>query len=331
MNRWSVSPFVMLCCLLLFPQRCPAPLIYTPGEGWHYESVGEGSWRRGRAKDQLELAQAAFDLKEYGVAMKAARRTVSVWPFTDYAPKAQYLLARCYEAKGQDERAFNAYQKLIERYPKLDNFDEILRRQFEIANRFLAGKSFKLWGYIPFFPSMDKTIRMYEHIVKTGRYSEVAPQAQMNIAVAHEKKEVLGFIKNPDYPAAARAYEIAADRYSDQKAGVDALYKVGEACTKQAATAEYDQSVAGLAIANFTDFMTLHPDDTRVAAAQKAIDTLKTEQARGSFEIAKYYEKRHRWKAAQIYYNDAWNKDASSQYADEARRRIEAINKRLAP
>jgi hypothetical protein len=40
-----------------------------------------------------------------------------------------------------------------------------VKRQFIIANRFLAGQWFKLWGYIPFFPSMDKTSEMYAKII----------------------------------------------------------------------------------------------------------------------------------------------------------------------
>src|SRR5512144_636543 len=92
-------------CLLFFPTRAPAPLIYRPGEGWTYEPVGgEGKWIQARAKDQLEVAQAAFDKKAYGLALKAARRVVKVWPLSDYAPQAQYLVARCYEAKGQDDK-----------------------------------------------------------------------------------------------------------------------------------------------------------------------------------------------------------------------------------
>jgi hypothetical protein len=84
------------CALFAFAERCPAPLIFTPGEGWRYERVGAtGSWVRTRAKDQLEVAQQAFDVKDYGTAIKAARRTVSVWPFSDYAPQGQYLLGRC--------------------------------------------------------------------------------------------------------------------------------------------------------------------------------------------------------------------------------------------
>ena len=326
MNRWSVRFLLVTFALFAFAQRCPAPLIFTPGEGWRYERAGGGgSWVRPRAKDQLEVAQQAFDAKDYGIAMKAARRTVSVWPFSDYAPQGQYLLGRCHEAKEQDEAAFKAYQKLIERYPKVSNYDEIILRQMAIANRFLAGQWYRAFGYVPLFPSMDKTIKLYEQVIKNGPYSEVAPLAQMNIGAAHEKK----FVK--DHAEAARAYERAADKYADRTEGVDALYLVGDSYFKQAKTAEYDQSIAALSIATFTDFSTLHPTDKRVAEAQKKIDALKTEQARGSYEIARYYERHNKWEGAKIYYNDSISKDPNSPFAEEARQRIDAITKQHPP
>jgi outer membrane protein assembly factor BamD len=322
MKRWPVRVGLLVLCLLGFPQRSPAPLIYTPGEGWRYESVGGGSWQRTTAPKQLAVAQAAFDKNDHALALKAARRTVHQWPYSDSAPQAQYLLARCYEARREDEKAFKAYQKMLVQYPKSDKYDEIVKRQFAIANRFLAGQSFLIWGYIPFLPSMDKTIKLYEQIIKNGAYSEIGPQAQMNIGLAHEKKLI------KDYPQAAQAYEKAADRYHDQKIGTEALYKEGLAYNKQAKTAEYDQSIAAQAIATFTDFMTLHPEDTRVSEAQKLIESLKTEQARGSFDIAKFYERRHDWQGALIYYNEVLHKDPNSRYAEAARQRIDSLKKR---
>jgi len=324
MNRWILTLF----CLLAFAVRCPAPLIFTPGEGWRYDKVGEeGKWQRTRAKDQLDVAQAAFDQGDYATAGKAARRTVNVWPLSDYAPQGQYLVGRCYEVRGHDEKAFRAYQRLVEKYPKADNYDEVVKRQFDIANRFLAGQSFKAFGYVPLFTSMDKTIKMYDQIIKNGPYSDVAPLAQVNIGEAHERKKTL-FVETPDYAEAAKAYEKAADRYSEQKVGVDALYQVGLAHTRQAKRAEYDQSVASQAISTFTDFMTLHPEETRVPEAQKMIDSLKTEQARGSLDIARFYEKRGRLEGAKIYYNEVLLKDPGSKYADIARERIDAIRKK---
>src|SRR6266566_221502 len=308
--------------LLAFPYHSPAPLIYRPGEGWIYEPVGGvGKWQMTRAKDQLDVAQAAFDKRAYSLALKAARRVVKVWALSDYAPQAQYLVGRCYEATGKDEKAFKEYQKVLEKQPKIANYQEILQRQIAITDRFLGGKWFRLWGYIPFFPSMERTADMYDKIVKNGPYSDVAPQAQLKIGTAREKQR--------NYPLAVKAYETAADRYNDRpKVAAEALYRAGLAHKKQAQTAEYDQSAAGQAIATFTDFRTLYPDEPRVAETDKIISSLKGEQARGNFQIAKFYEKRKKWNGALVYYNEVQMQDPDSPYASEAQQRIYALKKR---
>ncbi len=319
MNRWSVRISLVLLVLVMFPYRSPAPLIYRPGEGWSYEKAGDkGDWRKDTAKSQTDIAKQALEKKDYGIAFKAARRVVKNWPLSDYAPEAQYLLGRAYEARKQDQNAFKAYQEVLEKYPKVANYQEIQKRQFEITTRFLHGQRFKLLGYIPFLPSMDRTAQMFEKIVKDGPYGEIAPQAEMGIGAAREKQK--------NYASAVKAYERAADRYSEQKqVASDALYKAGMAYKKQATTADYDQSVAGQAISTFTDFMTLYPDDPRVPEAQKVIAVLKSEQAHGNFEIAKFYEKKKHWDGALIYYNEVLLKDAGSPLAAQARVRIDAL------
>lgn len=323
MNRRFVVLLLVTVCVTFIPFRSPAPLVYTPGEGWSYESVGSlGKWKRERAKDQLEVAQDAFDQKDYSLSLKAARRVVKVWPTADYAPQAQYLVGRGYEAKGNDEKAFTEYQKVVEKYPKSESVKDVVQRQFAIANRFLDGQRFKLWGTIPTFKSMERTAGMFEKIVKSGPYSEIAPQAQLRIGAAREKQK--------HYPEAAVAYERAADRYNDRPDfAADAMYRAGVAYQKQARTAEYDQSAAGHAVDRFTDFQTLYPNDARVTEAQKAIAALKTEQARGNFQTAKFYEKYNKPGGALVYYNEVLLQDPNSPYATEARERIEAIKQRM--
>jgi outer membrane protein assembly factor BamD len=326
----SVRLLLIAVFLLAFPFRAPAPLIYRPGEGWTYEPVGgEGKWQQPRAKDQLEVAQAAFDKKAYSLALKAARRVVKVWPLSDYAPQAQYLVARCYEATGKEAKAFKTYQTLLEKQPKIANFDEILQRQFAIANQYLAGKWFKLWGYIPLFPSMQRTARMYGDIVKTGPYSAVAPQSQLNIGTAWERQKTLGF-KTPDYPAAIQAYDTAADRYHDQpKVAAEAIFRSALDYQKQVESPDRDQSNAAHAISRFTDFIALYPYDPRVSQAQMIIAALKGAQARGNFDIAQFYEKRKQWEGARIYYNEVQSLDPNSPYAAEALRRLDQLKTRL--
>ena len=315
--------FLLLAVLVLLPTRSPAPLVFTPGEGWSYENVGEtGKWQRPRAKDQLEVAEQAFTNKDYTVTLHAAHRILRVWPLSDYAPRAAYLVGRCFETQHKDEAAFNAYQQIIEKYPKSGQYNEVLWRQYEIANRFLGGEWFKIWNLVPLYPSMDETAKLYGKIVSSGPYSEVAPHAQLRIGAAREKQR--------DYAEAVKAYDTAADRYHDQPAiAADAMYRAGVAWEKQADTAEYDQSAAAQAIASYTDFITFYPDDKRVADAQRAITKLKAEQVRGNFEIAQFYEKGHKWAGAVVYYNAVLQLDANSPLAAQARQRIDVLKPRL--
>jgi outer membrane protein assembly factor BamD (BamD/ComL family) len=77
--------------------------------------------------------------------------------------------------------------------------------------------------------------------------------------------------------------------------------------------------------------MTLYPDDPRVPEAQKIIASLKTEQAHGNFQIAKFYERYKKWKGSLVYYNEVLLHDPNSPYASEARQRIDELKKRSQP
>ena len=321
--KFRFTIWLVVSLVVLLPSRSPAPLVFVPGEGWYYESYGESAkWQRTRAKEQLEVAEEAFNRKDYSVALHAANRVLRIWPLSDYAPRAAYLEGRCLETKHQDEAAFKAYQQLIDKYPKSGQYNEVLWRQYDIADRFLAGEWFRLWNLIPLYPSMDETAKLYDKIVNNGPYSEVAPHAQLRIGAAREKQR--------NYADAVKAYSTAADRYHDQPIAADAMFRVGLAWEKQADTAEYDQGAAAQAINAYTDFMTFYPDDKRVAEAQKSITKLKAEQVRGNFEIAEFYEHGHKWAGAIVYYNAVLQLDANSPLAAQARQRIEVLKPRLA-
>jgi outer membrane protein assembly factor BamD len=319
MNRRFGFLLVIIAGVLLFPFRAPAPLFYVPGEGWYYESYGQNiKWQRARAKEQLDVAEQAFNKKDYNTTLHAAHRVLRMWPLSDYAPDAEYFIGRCLEAKGNDEAAFNAYQNIIEKYPRSSRYADVLWRQYEVANRFLGGEWFRIWSTIPLYPSMDQTAEMFGKIVNNGPYSDVAPHAQLRIGTAREKQK--------NFADAVKAYETAADRYHDQPAiAADALFREGISYARQAATAEYDQNTAAQAVAAYTDFMTLFPNDPRVPEAQKAIATLKAEQVRGNFQIAQFYEKSKKWNGALVYYNEVLQLDPNSPYAAPARQRIESL------
>jgi outer membrane protein assembly factor BamD (BamD/ComL family) len=318
---------VILCWIIMgcFTLRCPAPLIFTPGEGWSYETPGTaGDWMRDRASEQLEVAQQKHDEGDFKTGLKASKRLIRQWPFSDYAPDAQYLAGLCYEGMNKDEKAFQEYQRLLQEYPTSDRFEECLTRQFEITTRYLDGKRFRIWGLIPLYRSMGKTSEMYQEVIDNGPFSEVASQAQMNIGQAMENDK--------DFAKAVKAYEKAADKYNKNPEVVaDALFKTGLALMKDAKAAEYDQGMAIKAIDVFTDFIALFPTEERVNQANQFIDDLRIEQARGSLVVARFYDKKDLMDGAMTYYNDVVDilnrllNAPEHPYAVEARERLSEL------
>jgi outer membrane protein assembly factor BamD len=168
---------------------------------------------------------------------------------------------------------------------------------------------------------------MYEKLIRNGPYSDVAPQAQLNIGSAREIQKEWGL--------AVRAYERAADRYNDKRdVASEAFWRAGMAHLQEAEAAEYDQSAAGRAVNAFTDFISLYPNDSRVPEAQKRIIDLYKVQAEGNYRIARYYEKKRRLDGALIYYNEVVDiyarlvKDPQAAKAQEARERIAIVGAR---
>ncbi|MGH8023800.1 MAG: hypothetical protein ACRED1_09480, partial [Limisphaerales bacterium] len=53
--------FLAAAIAVFMPLHSPAPLIYTPGEGWYYELPGQAlNWERPRAREQMEVAEQFF-------------------------------------------------------------------------------------------------------------------------------------------------------------------------------------------------------------------------------------------------------------------------------
>ena len=162
------------CCRSVRPRR----LIYAPGEGWYYEPAGSNAkWTRTRAKDQLEVAEEAFKNQDYSTTLHAAYRVLRVWPLVRLrAPRAisrRPLPRNGAPGRGGVRRLPGSSEEIS---AQRDNYDEVLWRQYEIANRFYGGQFFRIfWGYLPLYPSMDETAKMYGKIVNNGPLQRSRP------------------------------------------------------------------------------------------------------------------------------------------------------------
>jgi outer membrane protein assembly factor BamD len=295
---------------LVFPRSSPAPLIYQPGEGWTYQGAAE---LMDNAKDQLALGIQYESRKAWDDAIASYLYILRRWPLTEEAQEAQYRIGLCREAFRDFYKAYLSYQRAITKWPSHSRFEEILERMFKIGNLFLAGERQKLWK-LKTLPSMDRAVEIYEGLIQAGPQSPWAPRAQFNIGLAREKQKA--------FELAVDAYHKLIERYPGSEQVEAAHFQIGAAYQRASRRAEYDKSAADKAVEAFEEYLARYPNGTNAAEARQAMAKLHNEQARGLFEVARFYEKSRKPRAALVYYNDLITRFPESKYTEIAKQRV---------
>ncbi|MCE0523640.1 MAG: outer membrane protein assembly factor BamD [Methylacidiphilales bacterium] len=305
-----------LLALTLATSLARATLVWRPGEGWSDESGSDVS--ASSSRDQLDLAHKLEAQGERDAALKAYKGLVRRWPLSFFAPEAQYRIGKILEDEGDFYTAFQAFQKMVTKYPSSDYFEQALDEQYRIANLYLAGEPQRIWK-IPVGPSMERTVEMYERIIKNAPYGTYAPQCQFNIGLAHEKQR--------KYDDAVDAYQKVLDNYPTSPVAANAQYQIGYAWMRSSQSGDYDMGAAKKAVDAFQDYLVRYPNSDKAVQAQENIQKLGLKQTQGAFDIAKFYENFHppQYRAAFIYYNEVVREDPNSPQAQIAKKRIQQL------
>src|SRR5271155_3176655 len=291
-----------------------ATLVWRPGEGWSDESGGDVS--ASSSRDQLELAHKLEAQGSRDAALKAYKALLRRWPLSFFAPEAQYRVGKILEDEGDFYTAFQAFQKMVTKYPSSDYFAQALNEQYRIANLFLAGEPQRIWK-IPVGPSMQRTIEMYQRIIKNAPYGDFAPESQFNIGLANEKLR--------KYTDAVDAYQTVLDNYPTSSVAANAQYQIGYAWMRSSQAGDYDMGAAKKAVDAFQDYLVRYPTSDKAVQAQDNILKLGQKQTQGAFDVAKFYETQHETRAAFIYYNEVVREDPNSAQAQIAKKRIQEL------
>lgn len=304
----------LVIVFILFSSPLYAPWIWTPEGGW----MNEKDIVKESPKAQWDHAQELEKKEEYNNAICAYKSLIRAYPASPLAPKAQLKAAECYEREGLLYEAFQAYQKLLENYPKEIDLEDILKRQNRIGELFIKGKKRKLWRF-PIIPAQDKGIEILETIVKNAPYSEISPEAQFNIGTAYKK--------TGKYTEAIEAFNKVVNDYKDTPWYEEALYQVGWCNHRKSRGFSYDQLAAKEAIKAFQRFVKEFPQSKHIPKINKLLDELSGGQAKGILEIARFYEKHKHRDAAIMYYKEIIEKFPETQEAKYAQARLQRLEK----
>ena len=304
---------------------CVAPLrwseaavVYRSTEGWSVE--GDDSAITGSAAEQMHLAEQFEAKGDDRAAYKACKGLIKRYGLSFLAPKAQRKIGILLQKHGDYDKAFEAYNTYLTKYPQGSDFDAVVEQMFAIAKLFLEGQKKKILG-VPVSSSMARAQSMFESIVKNAPFSKYASLAQFNVGEALEKQG--------KYPEAIKAYQTAVNKYPSDAIADDALYQVGYVRLRESREGSYDRASTAKAREAFEDFINRYPDSEKVAQARENLKSLEGGSSKSTLEIAKFYDKTKQFRAAVIYYNDVIKSQPGSPESEFAKTRIEELKQLL--
>jgi len=313
-------PLARLIVLLLVGfllVAAPAPAfagwMWSPQTGW----IGPTGAVKDTPEEQLAVAVAFFDRKDYDRARKEFKKLLTAYKDSPDAAEAQYYLGRCAEEDGDYYRAFLDYRKTVQVYPSTQRFDEILEREYQLGNYFLAGKKRKFFGTAAIIPARDKAVEVFQAIVDDGPFSEYGQLAQYKLGLAH--------LALHDYEPAVTAFEQVISRYPDSPLVDDARFQIAQASLKGTFRPGYDQSPTVLAIRELEAFLKEYPSSDLSPEASERITGLRERRAEHEFQVGQFYEGRKQFASALVSYREVVNRYADTSWAPKATARIDAL------
>jgi len=310
---------ILVLFLLIFCLSCGKAYPYwlwTPQSGkW----VNPKHAVKPTPKEQFDYAMEYYEGKKYQDALREFKKLVKAYPKSGEAAESQYYVGVIEEELGNLYEAYLAYQKVIDKYPFSERIQEIIQREFNIADKFMAGAKRKAMGIV--LPVENPGIEIYTKIVENSTYGPLAPKAEYKLGLV--------------YKASARFYE-AEDAfnklittYPESEWVEPAKFQLAACRAAVSQGSDYDQGSAEEAKQKFEEFVKEHPDAELSKEAEKNIGLIREKEAQSAYNIAVFYEKQKAWQSALIYYQEVIAKYPDSQWAKQAQERLPAVEKLL--
>jgi len=304
--------------LLLLSFACIQPAysywIWTPKSGkW----VNPKNMPKDNPKDQLAYAKSFLDAAKYDQARREFRKLLKAYPKSAEAAESQYYLGVADEAEGKLYEAYQNYQKVIDKYPFSERIQEIIEKEYKLAEKFMAGEKRKAFGVV--LPVENPAIEILGKVVENSSYGPLAASAQYKLGL------VLKGLSR--YYEAEEEFSKVVSRYPSSEWAAAAKFQIASCRSSLSKGADYDQGAAQEAKEKFEEFAREHPDAILSLEAEKNIRGIKEKEAESSYNIARFYEKQKAFDSAKIYYNDIIDNYQDTVWASQAVARLQIIER----
>jgi len=271
-------------------------------------------------KEQFNWAMRFFKQNDFSRAADEFTRLTQYYPESDLAPEAQYYAGRSYEELGKYYFAFESYQKTLENYPYTKRLNEIIKREYSIANSFQAKEVPRLMD-LELSESLERAVKIYGKIVENSPFGEYADKSLFKMAECDRRMF--------NYKEAMESYKKIISDYPESRLVPEAKYQFAYTRYEASLDPEYDQGETIDALEEFEQITKTTAVPSIAKEAKKVLDELSERKARSDLQIAEFYEKQKKYKSAIMYYEGIAANFSGTQSASLAEDKIKQLKQKV--
>ena len=273
--------------------------IIRPAYSFWIWSPKTGKWTNPKSAskptptEQLNYALGFYNEDELKEARTEFKRLLKYYPKSKQAAEAQYYLGSIEEKDGRLYEAYLAYQKVIDKYPFSPRINEIIQKEFSIAERFMQGENRKARGFS--LPVENPAIEIFTKVIDNSTFGPLAAEAQYKLGLILKS---LG-----SFSEAEEEFNKVIKNYPQSEWVAPAEFQIASCRANISPSPDYDQEATREAKEGFKEFLLSHPDAALSRQAEKNIQELKEREAQGYYDTAVFYEKQRAYESAKLYYD----------------------------
>lgn len=248
------------------------------------------------AELQVEFARSLLLEGRYRQALRETVKFEDFYGDSEFADENQFLRGEIFQAQGSYRRAANEYQMVWSNYPSSDRLQDVIARQYEIADYFYdrgVARQDDRWRPFKGRP-FKRAIDIYNLVISNERFTDKAAQARYRIGECYFARE--------EYLDAALEYRRVLEDYPNSEWVDEASHSLAVTYYNSSLPPAYDQAPSQLAIDAIDEFKARFPADERNADLAGKRTEMRESIARQRLETARFYERRRRFEAALISY-----------------------------
>ncbi len=299
----------------------------TTGEKPYVETTGRKGWHwflhpaKKSPVEQLRYADELLGRGREKAALKQYYALTVFWPEAAQAGQAQYQYASYFDRKGKLQKAFDEYQRLVQRYAGTFPYDEVLGRQFDIATNLMYRKK----GHFLFFPGFsapERAVPLFQAILTNAPQWEKAAEASYLAGLGNELAL--------QYEEAIAAYMTTLQRYPESPFAARSAFGAAQCYFRLAKESPQNDLILENAWAALTLFLNNYPQAEQRAKAEEYRKSIFKQRSQLAYNEAYYYDRIARKpKAALQAYRNLEQQFPHSEWTSTAQKRIEELSAML--